>query len=119
MTPPRGACCMGLGPYMTPPRGGCCLVALLSLLASSLGVANSSTTSNATATPAPSAGCAGFDCGNLGGTVFGLDNLLGSAVVGVLLVLWGVLVGLFSCYCCRRYRPPPVAAPRADTSATL
>ena len=92
-------------------------VALLSLLASSLGVTSSSTTSNATATPAPSAGCAGFDCGNLGGTVFGLDNLLGSAAVGVLLVLWGVFVGLFSCYCCRRYRPPPASS--APPSAAL
>ena len=35
-------------------------------------------------------------------------------VLALGLVLWGVLVGLFSCYCCRRYRPTPVAASKAE-----
>ena len=86
------------------------LVALLGLLSSALGVPTSNVTGNATATPAPSSGCAGFDCGNMGGTVFGLDNLLGSVIVGVLMVVWGVIVGLCACYCCRRTRAPAVPA---------
>ena len=73
--------------------------------------ADNSTTPNVTTTPAPTPsapdGCANMGCFmNMGVSVLGLANqMFGSIVLCILLVVWSVVLGVSSCLCCRRRAP--------------